>query len=219
MERRTFIYNSAFGIMGTSHILQSALKAKIHPSDNLFSTFLEALGARRQHFLAVEQALDDCGSSAALQWLNLGYEQSSLSPFWLIGRDTAFLPLQLRPEGQELLDTNLLVFCRAPNGQWRQTGTLSGFYLEAMNKALPELASRNMDAADYRRLLLPSNGNGKPCSGGWMYDTEAGSFQLSVRMAAGETTIEALVKEGRTPIWQLEFVSGSLLRCAAARHI
>ncbi len=211
MERRYFLSISVVGAMSAGHLLKTA--ANIHSSQ--LEYFRKSIGARRCHFLAVEKALDDAGTAAAQSYVAMGYRPVGVSPFWLAGSHTALLPLQLAHQTEGVLDTQVLVFSRTSDGVWHPSGTLSGFHLEAVAEALPELHTSSLDADQLRKLILPQQGKGISYVNGWAHPTESGSFGLSVRITAGKTTVEAVIAQAGKTIWHKAFSSHHALRCAS----
>lgn len=205
---------SAVGAISAGHFLKTVATVPFDSSTSQWEDFRKSIGARRCHFLAVEKALDETGTTAAQSYVALGYRPVGVSPFWLAGSQTALLPLQLVHQTEGVLDTQVLVFSRSSGGVWRQGGVLSGFHLEAVAEALPELQASSLDADQLRKLILPHPGEGKAFATGWAHPTESGHFGLSVKISAGTTTVEAVIAQAGKTIWQKAFSSHHALRCA-----
>lgn len=214
MERRYFLSMSAIGAISAGHIFKFATTAGLNPSTPQLEDFRKLIGARRCHFLALEKALDQAGTAASQSYIELGYRPVGVSPYWLAGSLTALLPLQLTHQSEGVLDTQVLVFARSSTGNWHSCGALSGFHLEAIAEALPELQERQSDAAKLRKLILPQPAKGIPFVNGWAHSTESGNFGISVQVTAGNTTVEAAIVETGKTIWQKVFSSHHALRCA-----
>lgn len=205
---------SAIGAISAGALLKAAARNRHHATPELenFRTFI---GARRCHFLAVEKALDEAGTAAAQSYMTLGYRPVGVSPFWLAGARTALLPLQLAHQTEGVLDTQILIFNRSSAGIWSSCGTLSGFHLEAVAAARPELQAGLFDSDELRKLILPQAGKGMPFVKGWAHPTESGNFGLSVQITASQTTVEATMVQAGITIWHKVFSSHHALRCAS----
>lgn len=202
---------SAIGAISAGHLLRTAANFKLTSS---LENFRKSIGARLCHFLAVEKALEQAGTAAAQSYVTLGYRPVSVSSFWLAGAHTALLPLQLTHQTEGVLDTQVLVLSRTSSGDWRPCGALSGFHLEAVAEAMPELQAHSFDTDELRKLILPKDVQGKPFEKGWAHATELGNFGISIQINAGQTTVEAAVTRAGKAIWHKIFSSSHSLRCA-----
>lgn len=167
---------------------------------------LNRLGFRKQHIFSIEDSLFQLGEEHLTPWRKLGYTPLDTRLFWHAGADYAIIPVQLLHPQLGVLESCTLHFTKPPTGIWTYSGSLSGFHLEAINKASSEVAQQGTDSAYHRQLLLPIVSiDHKVVKGAYL--TALGSFEFKAKINNDRTFVVARLKKADKTVWEAEYLS------------
>lgn len=216
MDRRKFIGVSGISLIGISPVFSTASRIISRPSDGNTTDFLMLTGAKKSVF-SMSQEDNDMLQNQCCSWIKSGYTQSHPDFCWKTEKNI-LIPLELSGSSNKLLDQVLLVFERSGNGSLSYTGVISGFHQEVFVKNKTILQTLG-DASVIAESVFPTAQKGKPVPGGWMYYTKRGSFELSVMIDSGKTSLSSALISGQKSLWNNSILSDHTLYCGSATMI
>lgn len=206
MQRRSFLNASIWSVLGCT-ILPGKLVARPYATAKGGTSYLlDRLGFRKQHIFSIEESLFQCGEDHLVPWLKTGYTPLESGMFWQAEANYAILPVQKLHPQWGLLDCGTLHFAKS-SGKWAYCGSLSGFHIEAIHKALKEVDLQNMNSSYCRELLLPIATSEDSVLQKDMYLTSLGSFELKAKIGYHRPLIKARLIQSGTTLWEKEYLS------------
>lgn len=211
MERRSFIHASIWSAIGCTLLPAETLARPSRTYKTAVLDLLEILGFKKQNLFSIEESLFLCGKKELDDWFETGYTPLHHSLFWQVETDYAILPVQLLNTQLNEMDYCTLHFSKSPVNDWVYCGSLSGFHIEAIHRAILKLPTTNVDSSHYRQLFLPIASNDEIRSNKGAYCTSLGTFELKANINDGHTLVNArLIRSGKI-LWKDEYYSNHLL--------
>lgn len=169
-------------------------------------SLLNRLGFRKQHIFSIEDSLFRCGEDHLIPWLETGYTPLESGLFWQAEADYAILPVQQLNPSLGALDYGSLHFAKS-SGTWSYCGSLSAFHIEAIHKALDEMALQNTDFAHCRKLTLPVISAADAILNNGTHHTSLGKFELKARIGTDRPYVYARLTQADKTFWEKEYLS------------
>jgi hypothetical protein len=204
MQRRSFLRVSATALGCGPQLAPIAAKA-LQPLNLVRGRkMFEAINAVPCRLSTQASCVTSCIQTTYLSWATTAYKPALEDAIWMAG-NFALLPLLLQHPHYGVLDT--LLFCQKEIDTWVSSGTLSGFQIEAIEKALeaPDFAALSPDTC--QSLFLPVPKRGLYHAVGWAYATRSGFFQVQTHLVPPFNQVQATVFKGDLAIWQEQFQS------------
>lgn len=218
MQRRSFLNASIWSALGCT-ILPGTLIAR--PATAVHGgtlDLLNRLGFRKQHIFSIEDSLFRCGQDHLIPWLETGYTPLDSGLFWQAEADYAILPVQQLNPSLGALNFGTLHFAKS-SGSWVYCGSLSGFHIEAIHKALDEIALQNTDSAHCRKLTLPVISSGDTIFSNGTHHTSLGKFELKAKIGTDRPHVYARLTQADNILWEKEYLSDHIRAFETAKII
>ncbi|MBE9461799.1 hypothetical protein ACFP1I_31265 [Dyadobacter subterraneus] len=204
MKRRNFIFCTALSV-GSISTAFAASDKNLPSIENNLQQYLSAIGAYGElKFLCDDQLIEDFTLKSA-SYLQTGYKSYGLKYYFCSQQSVAVCPLVLTTDSSGIIDIAVLFFRKNSSNNWTYSNSFSGFHLESIVKALPEL-NQNYSTEQWADLLVPVQripGKTIPHT----LFTKNGSLRLVVKIEDQKTLLDFSLTEKNSEIFAQQSLS------------